>query len=143
MEVELKVKIENLEEIKKKLKELGTEFEAPKKQVDVYYKQRGKESEKQTKGSYLLRIRRENDDSFLTMKVLTGKQGVWEEYETKISNPDEMEKILDKLGFVKVISKIKTREQGKLNDFEVNLDTIEGLGNFVEFQLISDNDEEA
>ena len=54
-----------------------------------------------------------------------------------------MEKILEKLGFVKIISKVKTREQGKLDDFEINLDKIEGLGNFVEFELISDDGKEA
>jgi adenylate cyclase class 2 len=143
MEVEVKVKVENLEEVKKKLEELGTKFEAPKKQVDDYYKQKGKEMERQSKGSYLLRIRREDKNSFFTMKVLTGTRGIWEEYETKIDNLNEMEKILEKLGFSKVISKVKTREQGKLDDFEINLDKIEGLGDFVEFQLISNNGEEA
>ena len=99
--------------------------------------------EPQKSGSYILRIRSENDKSIFTMKVLTGKQGIWEEYETEISNKEEMEKILDKMGYVKVISKVKTREQGQLGEFEINLDKIEGLGDFVEFQLISDNGEEA
>ncbi len=143
MEIEVKVKVDNLEDAKKKLLNLGTKFEAPKKQIDDYYKLKGREKETQKSGSYLLRIRRENNDSFFTMKVLTGKQGIWEEYETKISNPDDMKKILEKMGFVKVISKIKTRERGTFGDFEINLDRIEGLGDFVEFQLISDNGEVA
>ncbi len=143
MEIEVKVKVENLEEVKKKLESIGAKFGSPKKQVDNYYKQKGKEMELQKAGSFLLRIRSENEKSILTMKLLTGKQGVWEEYETEISNKKDMERILEKLGFVKVISKVKTREQGKLNEFEVNLDKIEGLGDFVEFELISDNSEEA
>lgn len=143
MEIEVKVKIEDIEEVKKKLMEMGVVFSEPKQQIDDYYKQKGKETETQRQGSYIIRIRSENGKFFLTMKILTGKQGVWEEFETKISDKEQMEKMLDKMGYVVVISKVKERTQGKFNDFEINLDKIEGLGNFVEFELITDDSKKA
>ena len=60
-----------------------------------------------------------------------------------IKNKKDLEKMLDKMGYVTVISKIKERTQGKFGDFEINIDKIDGLGNFVEFELITDDSKKA
>ena len=44
-------------------------------------------------------------------------------------------------GFFILTKIIKKRESYKLRDFEINLDKIEGLGNFIEVELMSDNAE--
>lgn len=137
MEVEIKAKLKNLSDIKNKLLKLGAKLGKSKKQLDVFYKPKNEVKSTLRPGLYILRIRESGDDKLLTFKALTPIKGVWEEYEVKIDNIKEMQKILEKLGLVKVFTIHKIRIPGKLGDFEFNLDKVEELGNYIEIGLIA------
>lgn len=143
MEVEIKVKINNFEKIKKKLVKLGVEFKKPEIQIDYYYKLAGCKMETQRPGSYILRIREQNKKGWFTIKVLTKTTGVWIEEETEIINSKSAKKILELAGFEKVLTKTKERQTGKLGKINICLDKLKGLGNYVEFEIISNNPEKA
>ena len=102
MEIETKIKVDNLNDAKKKLVSLGATFSHTTRQIDDYYKEKGKEKETQRPGSFLLRIRKQKEKSQLAFKALTNKTGVWIEHETDISKPEEVEKILEFLNYVKI-----------------------------------------
>ena len=121
MEIEARVKIDDLNEIKHKLIELGAEFYNEKSQVDTFYKKKGEEYAPAGPGNVLLRVRESNKNK-LTLKILTEKTGVWIEHETDISSPEQTKIILDKAGFGKVTTMTKNRIPGKLDDFEICLD---------------------
>ena len=60
------------------------------------------------------------------------------ERETEIGDPDVMIAIVKELGFVPFSDVLKTRRTGKLNDVEVCIDSVEGLGDFMELERLVD-----
>lgn len=139
MEIETKIKTDDLKGLKKKLESLGAKFTHTVKQSDEYYKQKGREMETQKPGSFILRIREQPDKSMFCIKVLTETTGAWIEHETKIEKPAELRKILGLAGFSKIFTITKERTYGKLDNFEICLDKIKELGNYAEFEIIADD----
>ena len=62
------------------------------------------------------------------------------ERETEVGDPDVMIAIVKELGFVPFSDLSKTRQTGKLNDVEVCIDSVEGLGDFMELEQLADED---
>ena len=60
------------------------------------------------------------------------------ERETEVGDQDVMIAIVKELGFVPFSDLSKTRRTGKLNDVEVCIDSVEGLGNFMELERLAD-----
>lgn len=60
------------------------------------------------------------------------------ERETEVGDPDIMIAIVKELGFVPFSDISKTRRIGKLNDVEVCIDSVEGLGDFMELEQLAD-----
>ena len=60
------------------------------------------------------------------------------ERETEVGDPDVMIAIVKELGFVPFSDLSKTRQTGKLNDVEVCIDSVEGLGDFMELERLAD-----
>lgn len=91
----------------------------------------------------VLRIRKKAGRSLLTFKGSSKipEDVAWQEWETEAPDPDALEKLLLSNGLVRVVTIDKKRETYKHNDFEINLDLIEGLGEFVEVELIGDDAE--
>jgi len=143
MEVEIKAKLKNLSGIKNKLLKLGAKFRESKKQIDVFYKPKNEVHSTLRPGLYILRVRESSNDKFLTFKALTSIKGVWEEYEVRIDNTKEMQKILEKIGLVKVFAIEKIRIPGHLGKFEFNLDEVKELGSFIEIGLVAKDGEKA
>jgi len=56
----------------------------------------------------------------------------------EIDNVEEMKNILEKAGFTRILTLTKERKMGKLREFEINLDRVRELGNYVEIALESD-----
>ena len=143
MEIEIRAKVDFLEETKKKLEGLGTEFKKEIEQNDYIFKKKGTEKDVQRPGSFLLRLRKVGDKSSLTYKALTEVTGAWDEHQIKIDNFEETKNILLKIGFIEVLTMNKKRTKGKLEDFNICLDKVKELGDHIEAEIISDNKEEA
>ena len=143
MEVEIKAKLKNLLGVKNKLLKLGAKLGKSKKQTDVFYKPKNEVRSTLRPGLYILRVGESANDKFLTFKALTSIKGVWEEYEVGIDNIKETQKILEKIGLVKVFSIEKIRIPGHLGKFEFNLDKVKELGFFIEIGLIAEDGEKA
>lgn len=143
IEVEVKVKVDNLEEIKEKVAEKGKLIKSIK-QIDEYYIPCHRDffAEKPEPTEFL-RIRTNPDkvifeyDKAIGMQA-TGDYDRAEEYETEVLNPDELRKILGFLDFKKVVTVEKHREYWMCGDIEVALDRIEGLGTFMEAEAKGD-----
>ena len=94
MEVEVKVKVDNLEDIRKKLIEIGAKFTHSNTQEDKYFKKPGFENRTQGPGDFVARIRKQGEKNTLTTKTLTEILGAWVEHETEIKKPEAVEKML-------------------------------------------------
>jgi len=139
IEVEIKVKINNFEEIKARVAALGKLIKSIR-QVDDYFipVQRDFFANKPHPVEWL-RIRTNPDKVIFEYdksvnRNENGKQECAEEYETEISNPEEFRKILDFLDFKKVITVDKQREYWDCGSLEIALDRIAGLGDFIEVE---------
>lgn len=95
-----------------------------------------------------LRMRRQQTagaetwDSELTYKgpLIDDQTKTREEIEIPITDPEQFETILERLGFEATARVTKTRERYQLGDLLVTLDTVEGLGEFVEIETETDSD---
>jgi len=142
MEIEVKVRLKNLESVKNRLIERGAVFKEPVVQEDMYFKPGNFDPKKvQGPGDFIVRIRKEERKHRLTLKALTDILGAWREHETKIENPKEMENILKAANFTNVFTLNKTRVLGKLGEFEICMDDVKELGKFMEVGLISEEKE--
>ncbi len=143
IEVEIKVKIDNFKEIKKKVSSLGKLVKAIN-QIDDYYipSQRDFFAFKPHPVEWL-RIRTNPDKVVFeyTRSINPKADGDYdyaEEYETEISNVKEFKKTLEFLDFKKVITIEKQREYWMCGDIEVALDDVKDLGYFIEAEAKGD-----
>lgn len=150
VEVEIKIQISNIEELRQKVSKLGN-LKKSIRQIDEYYIpcQRDFFAQKPHPTEWL-RVRTNPDKTIFEYdksinKKANGEQECAEEYETEISNPEEFKKILKFLDFKKVITVDKQREYWDCGNIEVAIDKIEGLGNFIEAEAKGDfeNNEKA
>ncbi|NCN99160.1 class IV adenylate cyclase [Candidatus Pacearchaeota archaeon CG10_big_fil_rev_8_21_14_0_10_35_219] len=139
-EVEIKVELKNPEEVDKKLREIA-KFVKAKDQKDDYYTPAHKDFfDKKVPDEYL-RVRYEDGRSELCYHYLhlAADEAVTlyktDEYEVKIEDAEMMKTILEKLDMVHKVTVNKHRKTFDYKEFEVVLDYIEELGNYIEVEL--------
>jgi len=139
-EIEIKLRIKNLEDLEKKLIAGGLEISKEISQHDtVYTDPRHGNFDNIKEGNVVVRIRRESNVSKITLK----QQQTYEmdnlEYETTIGDPEIMHNIFVKMGWLPEVEVKKTRKKGKLGGYEVCLDQVEQLGSFIELEKMTDD----
>lgn len=141
-EIEVKLKVQDLESVAKKLKERGCIISAPIRQHDFIYSYDGSttEWEQAREGHIVLRIRRENSGASFTLKQQCSNESDNLEYETKIEDAEAMHQALLALRYTPQVEVKKVRRKGKLGEYEICLDDVEGLGNFVELEKLTSDD---
>jgi adenylate cyclase class 2 len=141
-EVEIKVKIENLEEIKTKLEKLGFVFSSVVTQNDTIFTdpETAKKFDTFVSDVNFLRIREQGDKNLFTLKrSLTGELDCIER-ELEFNDKEQMKDIIKYLGYEEVIKVNKTRSISKKGDYELSLDSVEGLGDFLEVEHMVEMD---
>ena len=133
-EIEAKFKIDNVDEIKQKVKLLGAVLKGTKQQIDTYYNHPVKK-EFQGQPTYL-RIRTTDGKSKTAMHYKL-KNYEWEELETSLEDGDILRKIFENLGFSVDVEIVKKRETWEVPNGEIVLDAVDGLGNFMEIEVDS------
>ena len=136
MEVEIRAKISNIKELEKKLQDIGAEY---KKEVNLYDQYFGSiELYKKIGYSFLVRIRKSNNDYFLAVKSAKQKiDGYWEEYETLIETPKIYSEMLRVMGFKNIINISKIRKEYKLDNINIIIDRFQKYGDFIEVEIIA------
>ncbi|WP_251343899.1 class IV adenylate cyclase [Haloplanus halophilus] len=135
-EVELKVRASH-EAVRERLSALGAERVGSVRQVDTYYDAPHRDFAETDEA---LRIRREADAEGSTTRVTYKGPLVEEasktrrEVETGVDDADRMADILDSLGFSPAAEVAKSRERYALDGYTVTLDSVDGLGEFVEIE---------
>ena len=139
IEVEIKIQIRGFKKIRDKLRNYGKLIKSIK-QIDEYYVpyHRNFFAQKPFPTEWL-RIRTNPNETIFEYdksinKNTKGEQEYAEEYETEISQPEELKKILEFLDFEKVITVEKKREIWNCSNLEVCLDKVKGLGFFIEVE---------
>lgn len=142
IEVEVKIKIDNFEEIKEKVSVIGSLIKETR-QIDEYYVPSHKNFFEIKPTTEFIRIRTNSDrTTFEYIRCINmkdeGNFDYTEEYETEIKNIDEFRKILEFLDFKKIVTVNKQREYWICKNIEVALDKVEGLGEYIEAEAKGD-----
>lgn len=139
-EIEIKLRVNNLEELEKKLTESGLVISKEVAQHDVVYSQNDPSIfTTPREGLLVMRIRNENGVAKVTLKRQRTHELDNDEYETKVEDGQVMHNILLTLGWKPEVEVKKTRKKGKLQEYEVCLDNVEGLGTFMELEKMTDD----
>lgn len=137
VEIEAKLKVEELGEMAKRLSKLGAEYLGEQLQRDVYFDSLDLSLRKSDRG---LRLRRQKTDG--SERIFLAYKGPREddkfkrraEVEIEVSDIDLTEKLLGAIGFEKVLTFEKKRRVWRLGGCEVCLDELPLLGGFVEIE---------
>lgn len=144
-EVEIKVKIIDPEKVEEVLKN-KTEFIKEKEQRDEYFVPINKDYFNENPTKEYLRIRHDEQNRKYVLAYHychfgeDGRLLKTDEYETEISDPDIMRKILEMIGMKHKVTVKKYRRYYRYKDFEILLDKVEGLGWFMEVEATNSSE---
>lgn len=144
IEIEIQVKIENSERLLEFLKQ-NAAFKSEKRQVDEYFSPAHRNFLEKRPVSEWLRLREEAGKYSLNYKKWhfdeNGKSlDYCDEYETKIEDIETIKKILNALNFKSLTIVDKSRKIYIYGNYEIALDSVKNLGDFVEIEYISNED---
>jgi len=138
-EIEIKLKVENFEELEKKLTEAGYIFSGPISQHDTVYTYNNSVSFQEAKeGHIAIRIRHEDDKFELNLKQQRSSQLDNLEYETEVKDANEIHQMLLVLGWKPETEVKKIRKKAKMGEYEICLDRVEKLGDYIELEKMTD-----
>ncbi len=135
IEVEIRAKVDNFAEIKKKLKELKASLSKSVHQIDKIFGHPMFLDSKNmiVEGGIVPRIRSVNGKCSLQFKEICRTSGGIE-LKSEISNIDIGVTFLNKLGFKEAFTIDKHRESYKYKGFNIDLDNVDKLGCFIEIE---------
>jgi len=143
IEVEIRARIKNPKKIKENLQKIGASFVKSKKQIDkIFGHPMFLDSRKMIiEGGLSARIRGENNKQTLEFKEISRKEGGIE-IRAELDNIEEGLKFLEKLQFEEAFTVAKLRESYSYQDFNICLDKVEQLGDFIEIEKMLSIDDE-
>ena len=141
IEVETKLKIDGIEDVGGRVKELIGAYKGEKTEIDLYF---GHPNMQILSGERALRVRDADGKYRLTYKgpKKDDETTSREEIEIGIESAREMIEILDELGFYEICKVKKLRKTYLLKDLIITLDNVDALGEFIEVEGKASNDRE-
>ena len=138
MEIEIKVKISDRKDIRKKLLGLGAKPKGKTHQIDTYYSLYKRPYSKK-RGS-ILRLRQDSKERNVILALHTDRQiSAVDECEVEVGDLKTMQEMLRLIKAKKEVVVEKKREYFKKGNFLITLDKVKGLGNFMEVELQADD----
>lgn len=141
-EIEVKVKLHDIEDTLEKLVQAGVVISRPKEQHDVVYclpEDRAKENDPTVNW---LRIRTQDKSKvFFTLKRSVSGSLDSIEHETVVEDGGELEAMLRYMGYITYSDLVKIRRTGHYGDgIEVCVDEVPPLGAFMELERLCEDD---
>ncbi len=139
MEVEIKFKADR--SIEDRIRKLA-DFVCEKVEEDVYFNSPIRDFRESDEA---LRIRRDDEGVMITYKgpKVDAETKTREEIEIRVDDYSKAMDILNRLGFRTIRRVVKRRRIYRLGDVTICFDDVEGLGQFVEIEMKSDDLESA
>lgn len=139
-EIELKFKVDNLDNFIEKLKSLGCEISDYINQADTIYVE-NLDNTDSIEGSVWLRVRKVNDKIEMNYKKQSSKKSESQEIEFGVDDYEKANSFLKALGYNEWVRVNKRRRYSKYENANICIDEVERLGSFVEIEyLIDEND---
>lgn len=142
-EIEIKATINSVQSIIDVLTAQGIAVTRPVTQHDRVYGQSGTDGAAENTSPWL-RIRTETKNG-TTKHIFTLKRSITHqmdsiEHETEVADAIELESIIAQLSFELYSDLTKTRQKAKMGDIEICIDTVDGLGTFIEAEKLTADD---
>ncbi|OGS45014.1 MAG: hypothetical protein A3K76_01595 [Euryarchaeota archaeon RBG_13_57_23] len=141
LEVEVKYRSPGNDIVEKTLARLGAKKISDGAMEDLYFAHPIKDFGKSDEA---LRLRKTADGAELTYKgarMALEHTKAREEVTLKTDNPLAIQRILERLGFKEVYVVRKSRRTYQLDKLRVEIDDVEGLGEFVELEIMTESPE--
>jgi adenylate cyclase class 2 len=140
-EVEVKIQIPDCEKIVNLLNKHGCVFGEPVTQHDTVYIPNDQPTVPCPPGTNVLRIRRQQGKNIFTLKQSDKHNHLSKlELELEVADGEEMDKIIKLLGFKIIADTTKTRRTCKINDYEICVDQVNELGDYLEIEKMTKED---
>lgn len=137
IEIEIQVRIENSKPLIEFL-EKNADFQWEKHQVDEYFSPAHRNFLEPRPIKEWIRLRDSSGKYSINYKNWQydedGKSNYADEYETEVEDIEQLKKIFNVLDFKSIVIVDKLRKTWMYKDYEIALDTIKGLGDFVEIE---------
>lgn len=141
-EIEAKVRVDDLEGVRKRLVEEGAEKIGEASQHDVYYNAPHRDFAATDEA---LRVRYTAGAPEITYKgpkIASAGIKARREINVGVDSGEKFEELLELLGFRRSASVAKRREEFRLRGATIALDSVEGLGTFVEIEVMAEENRE-
>lgn len=138
IEVEIKAKISDFNDVKEKLKKFNIVKVSEEIQEDIYLERDDIGFAKNDKAFRIRKIIKEsNEATVITYKgsKIDEISKTREEIELRVEDGDKILKIFERLGFYKGGFVKKTREIYNLDEYIISLDNVEGLDPYIEIEV--------
>jgi adenylate cyclase class 2 len=142
IEIEIQTRIEKSETLKKFL-EKEAQFISENRQIDEYFNPAHEDFTLAKPIEEWFRIRDEKNVFSINYKKWHYENGIGkyaDEFETTVGDKETARKLFIALDFKSLVTVDKTRRKYMYKDFEVALDNVVGLGNFVEVEYKGTSD---
>ena len=136
-EIELKFKIKDKDELLNRLDSLDCKIGELIEQKDTIYVNDLNNIES-LEGSVWLRVRKEQDNIELNYKKQSSKKQESKEIEFGLDSYEKAKHFLEELGYKKWVEVNKKRRYSKYLKYNLCIDEVEGLGFFIEIELLVD-----
>lgn len=134
LEVELKIKVDSAPEAERALMAAGASLLYEEEQIDTYFQHPSRDFKETDEA---LRVRRAAGKAFIAYKgpKLSKLSKTRVEIEIPVPDADAAEELFRLLGFTEVARVEKVRRAYAIEGVKVYVDSVKGLGNFVELEL--------
>jgi len=143
IEIEIQVNIETSKPLMDFL-EKNAEFISEEQQIDEYFSPPHRDFIEARPVKEWLRLRDSGGKYSINYKNWyfdkKGKSNHCDEYETRLENLNQVRKILGILNFRPLVKVDKLRKIWRYKDYEISVDSIKNLGDFVEIEYIGKNE---
>ena len=140
LEFELKVRTSSLDPVRQQLIGHNARFCGRIHEHDIYYNAPHRDFGITDEA---IRVRYTNDHALVTYKgakIKTSGLKAREELNIVVDSGTVFEQMLDRLGFTRTAEVNKWRENYRLFDAAITLDEVEGLGTFVEIEVLAEDE---
>jgi len=140
IEIEIQVKIENSQPLLEFL-DKNAQFKEESHQIDEYFSPAHRDFTAVRPVKEWLRLRDSDGKYSITYKNWyydNERSTHCDEYELSIANIDQMEKIMQALNFKNIATVDKIRRSWDYKNYEISMDSIKGLGDFIEVEYKGD-----
>lgn len=140
-EIEVKAKLSDVRGVLRKLKALGCVLTEPATQHDtIFVDENYGAFEEFHPGRNVLRIRESKGKFLFTLKQPQSNELDCLEHETEVSDPVEFRHALELMGYHAAVEVHKTRMKTRYNGWEICVDHVVTLGDFIEVESIIEDD---